>query len=65
VKDVFIARLDATDGTVDVVRTDPLPAPRAGHQAVLLCDGTVLLVGGTEDAAAGAERYNPPSIDRR
>jgi hypothetical protein len=61
----FIARLDPTDGSVDVVATDELPTPRAGHQAVLLCDGTVLLVGGTDDPSVPSERYNPPSIGRR
>jgi len=62
---VFIARLDPTDGSVDVVATDSLATARAGHQAVLLCDGTVLLVGGTDAPGAPAERYNPPSIGRR
>lgn len=60
-----IARLDVVDGTVDVVPTaDRLAVPRAGHHAVLLCDGTVWIGGG----AAGppeAERYNPPPPGRR
>jgi hypothetical protein len=60
----YIARLDTIDGIPDIVPTDPLAEPRAGHQATLLCDGTVLLVGGT-GAAAPAERYNPPSLGRR
>jgi hypothetical protein len=64
-RNVFIARLDPTDGSVDVGETDPLATARAGHQAVLLCDGTVLLVGGTDASDAAAERYNPPSIGRR
>jgi hypothetical protein len=60
-----IARLDVVDGTVDVVPTvDRLAVPRAGHHAVLLCDGTVWIGGG---AAGGpeAERYNPPPLGRR
>jgi hypothetical protein len=60
-----IARLDVVDGTVDVVPTvDRLAVPRAGHHAVVLCDGTLWLGGG----AAGppeAERYNPPPLGRR
>ena len=57
-----IARLDPIDGKVDLQQTDPLGAPRAGHEAALLCDGTILVVGG---AAAGSERYNPPAVGRR
>lgn len=62
----IIARLDPLDGTVDLSRTDSLAVPRAGHAATLLCDGTVLLVGGTDvPGAPGSERYNPPSAGRR
>lgn len=64
----YIVRLDPNGivGSVDVVLTDGLDAARAGHSAVRLCDGTVLLVGGTMDTAApGSERYNPPSQLRR
>ncbi|HLL25876.1 MAG TPA: hypothetical protein VK427_27245, partial [Kofleriaceae bacterium] len=60
----FILRLDPTDGDLEVVTTDRLATARARHQATLLCDGTVMLVGGTL-IAAPAERYNPPSARRR
>ncbi len=59
----FIANLDPIDGSVNVVATDHLSVPRAGHQATLLCDGTVLITGGTS-APSPAERYNPPGSDR-
>jgi hypothetical protein len=60
----FIARLDPIDGSVDVVATDHMSSPRAGHSATLLCDGTVLITGGTTDPVPAA-RYNPPSLGRR
>jgi hypothetical protein len=60
----FIALLDPIDGVVDISGTDRLMTPRAGHKATLLCDGTVMLVGGTTTPSP-AERYNPPSIGRR
>ncbi|MEO8841271.1 MAG: hypothetical protein ABI591_22665 [Kofleriaceae bacterium] len=60
----FIARLDPIDGSVDVVATDHMSSPRAGHSATLLCDGTVLITGGTTDIAPAA-RYNPPALGRR
>jgi hypothetical protein len=59
----YVIRVDPLDGTVDVVTTDPLLAPRVGHAAALLCDGTVLAIGGTD--APGADRYQPPSVARR
>lgn len=62
---VLIARLDPIDGDVDLSPSDRLSVPRAGHSAVSLCDGTILVVGGTADPAAPAERYNPPSLGRR
>lgn len=60
----FIARLDPLDGTIDIVATDRLGQARAGHQATLLCDGTVLFAGGTADQST-YERYNPPALGRR
>ena len=60
----FIARLDPIDGSVDVVATDHMSSPRAGHSATLLCDGTVLITGGTMDVVPAA-RYNPPALGRR
>jgi hypothetical protein len=59
-----IVTLDDLDGTVDVVATDNLAVARAGHQAALMCDGTVWLSGGAPDGTVG-ERYNPPATDRR
>lgn len=61
---VFIIRLDPIGGGIDVVTTDRLSSPRSGHEAALLCDGTVMLVGGTISATP-AERYNPPAAGRR
>jgi hypothetical protein len=60
----LIVRIDSFGGGIDLVNTDRLSLPRAGHQATLLCDGTVLLVGGTT-VPMSAERYNPPSAGRR
>jgi hypothetical protein len=60
----FIARLDPFTGNVDVVPTDRMAQPRSGHQATLLCDGTVLISGGTPDQSV-YERYNPPPAGRR
>jgi hypothetical protein len=60
----LIVRIDPLGGGIDLVNTDRLTVPRAGHQATLLCDGTVQLVGGTS-VAMPAERYNPPSSGRR
>jgi hypothetical protein len=59
-----IARLDPVDGQVDLSVTAPLGRPRAGHTALPLCDGTILVVGGTAEPAP-SERYNPPSAGRR
>jgi hypothetical protein len=64
VDSAFIVRLDPFDGSVDTVATDRLAVPRSGHQATLLCDGTVLIAGGT-NGQASFERYNPPALGRR
>jgi hypothetical protein len=61
VASAYIASLDPVDGRVDVSPTDDLATARAGHAAVLLCDGTVLVAGG----GGAAERYNPTSAGRR
>jgi hypothetical protein len=61
VDSVYIARLDPVLGVVDLVATDHLSTPRAGHAAALLCDGTIFVIGG----APGSERYDPPSANRR
>jgi DNA-binding NarL/FixJ family response regulator len=58
----YILSLDTRTGTVNANLTTPLATPRAGHQAALLCDGTVLVSGG--DGAANGERYNPPQSGR-
>ena len=60
----YIARLDPLDGSVDVVATDHLAIARANHQAIALCDGTILVSGGTPGQFP-AERYNPPPLGRR
>ena len=60
----FIVSLDPVNGSVNVVATDHMSMPRAGHQATLLCDGTVLVTGGTTSPST-AERYNPPALGRR
>jgi hypothetical protein len=60
----YIARLDPLDGSVDVVATDHMAIARARHQALALCDGTILISGGTPGQVP-AERYNPPPFGRR
>ena len=54
----FTALRDRFDGNVFPTTTAPLSMPRAGHAAVELCDGTVLVVGGASGSTA--ERYRPP-----
>jgi hypothetical protein len=60
----YIARLDPLGGSVDVVATDRMAIARARHQAIVLCDGTILISGGTPGQFP-AERYNPPALGRR
>jgi hypothetical protein len=60
----YVIRLNPLNGEVDVVATDHMALARAGHQAMLLCDGTVLVSGGTAGGFT-AERYNPPPTGRR
>ena len=59
-----IISLDTQTGQVFVLQELDLDIARAKHQATLLCDGTVLISGGTADPQP-AERYNPPSSQRR
>jgi hypothetical protein len=47
---------------IRINRTRALAAPRAGPQAVLMCDATVLIVGGTTDPAHAVERYNTDTL---
>jgi hypothetical protein len=61
---VFIASVNANTGMLDISSTDRLAHARAGHQATVLCDGTVLISGGTSDQTP-YERYNPSTIGRR
>jgi hypothetical protein len=64
VNTAYIVRVDPEDGSIDLIATDSLSTPRSGHQAILLCDGTVLVVGGNAQPSA-SERYNPPALGRR
>lgn len=61
---VVLIRINTNTGSVDVLSTDHLTVPRAGHSATVLCDGSVLISGGTQDPAP-AELYNPPATGRR
>jgi hypothetical protein len=57
-----VLSLDA--GSLSVGPTASMATPRAFHQAALLCDGTVLLTGGTA-LPADPERYNPTFLGRQ
>ncbi len=65
-RSVLIRRsLNVNDG-IDVIGTDSLLAPRTGHSAIRICDGTVLIAGGTtNDNAPSSERHNPRPEGRR
>lgn len=65
VSSALIARFDPIAGVVDLSPTAPLAQARSHHAAIQLCDGTVLLSGGTAAPSTDTERYNPPSTDRR
>ncbi len=57
-------RFDPASGQIRYLPTTSLAFPRAGHSATQLCDGTVLIVGGTDEPTP-AERYNPELKGRR
>jgi hypothetical protein len=54
---VALSSVELFAAGVGFVSERPLAAPRANHAAVSLCDGTVLVVGGS----ASAELYTPPA----
>ena len=60
----YIINLDPLDGSVDAVTTDRIGRARAGHAAARLCDGTIVVLGGTPTASP-VERYEPPPVGRR
>jgi hypothetical protein len=60
----YIIRLNPLNGEVGIVATNHMANARAGHQALLLCDGTVLVSGGTPGGFTG-ERHNPPPTGSR
>ncbi|MBV8756248.1 MAG: hypothetical protein JO257_03165 [Deltaproteobacteria bacterium] len=60
----FILQVNTNTGLIDFLATDHLAVPRAGHAATPLCDGTILIAGGTTDPQP-AERYNPIATSRR
>jgi hypothetical protein len=64
VQSAYIINLDPLDGSVDAVTTDRIGVARAGHAAARLCDGTIVVLGGTPTASA-IERYQPPPAGRR
>lgn len=63
VASAYIVNLDPLDGSVDVLTTDGLGAPRSGHGAARLCDGSIVALGGT-DGPSAVERYVPPPARR-
>ena len=55
-----LASVEVYDPVADSWRAvTPLARPRGAHRAVLLADGTVLVVGGDADGQQTAERYDP------
>jgi len=56
--DVFLILFDAATDNVQLAPRDELSIPRVAPQLSLLCDGTVLISGGTDQPAA-SERFNP------
>ena len=66
VNTVRIVQFDAINGLVNLLGADGLGIARAGHAAAQLCDGTILVTGGTVDPGEHqSERYNPLSDARR
>jgi hypothetical protein len=55
--------IDLGPDGLDLQRIGDLAAARSGHAAAVLCDGTVLILGGAD--APASERLNPPSTGRR
>ena len=53
-----LVSLNTLDDSVAIITTAPMLAPRAGHAAGLLCDGTVLVTGGSVEPVP-AVRYVP------
>lgn len=56
--DVFLILFDAATDNVQLAPRDPLAVARVDPLLVVLCDGTVLISGGTEQADF-IERFNP------
>jgi hypothetical protein len=55
---IFTIDFDSTNNTVSLNTRDALAVPRIDPQLSVLCDGTVLITGGT-DGPAAVERFNP------